>query len=59
MTMLFLEISETKNVLTREVGGYESIVVLRDLKVVDGDLVDAVQQITRGTVHGDCIQIYM
>uniref|UniRef100_A0A6N2MVM4 ATP-dependent DNA helicase 2 subunit KU80 n=1 Tax=Salix viminalis TaxID=40686 RepID=A0A6N2MVM4_SALVM len=31
---------ETDNELTKEVGGYEHVVVLRNIKVVDGDLVD-------------------
>ncbi|KAL3814909.1 hypothetical protein ACJIZ3_016177 [Penstemon smallii] len=45
--------ADTKNDLTVEVGGYENVMVLRDIKVVDGDLVEALQQIPRGTVHGD------
>lgn len=44
---------ETNNELTVEVGGYENIVVLSHIKVVDGDLVDVVEQIPRGTVPGD------
>ncbi|XP_074279962.1 ATP-dependent DNA helicase 2 subunit KU80 [Silene latifolia] len=44
---------ETNNDLTREVGGYENVMVLRSIKVVDGDLVDAVEQLQRGTVPGD------
>lgn len=31
------------------------MVVLRDPKVVDGDLVEALQQLPRGTFNGDCI----
>uniref|UniRef100_A0A803LI30 ATP-dependent DNA helicase 2 subunit KU80 n=1 Tax=Chenopodium quinoa TaxID=63459 RepID=A0A803LI30_CHEQI len=42
--------AETNNELTKEVGGYENIVVLRSIKVVDGDLVDVLDQIPRGTV---------
>ena len=38
-----------------EVGGYQNIVVQRNIKVVDGDLVDVVQELPRGTVPGDCI----
>lgn len=49
------EFSDTKNELTREVGGYEHVVVLQDTKVVDGDLVEALQQLPRGTFNGDCI----
>ncbi|EYU31996.1 hypothetical protein MIMGU_mgv1a022226mg [Erythranthe guttata] len=48
--------AETKNDLTVEVGGYENVMVLRGIKVVDGDLVEALHQLPRGTVHGDCIQ---
>ncbi|XP_057546742.1 ATP-dependent DNA helicase 2 subunit KU80 isoform X3 [Amaranthus tricolor] len=44
---------ETKNDLTVEVGGYENIVVLRNIKVVDGDLVDALESLPQGTVPGD------
>lgn len=29
--------------------------VLRPIKVVDGDLVEAVQELPRGSVGGDCI----
>ncbi|KAL7158547.1 hypothetical protein ABFS83_02G151100 [Erythranthe nasuta] len=48
--------AETKNDLTVEVGGYENVMVLQGIKVVDGDLVEALHQLPRGTVHGDCIQ---
>lgn len=48
-------ISDTKNDLTMEVGGYENVTVLRNIKVVDGDLVDVLQQLPRGSVCGDCI----
>ncbi|XP_062154051.1 ATP-dependent DNA helicase 2 subunit KU80 [Alnus glutinosa] len=44
---------DTKNELTREVGGYEHVVVLRDTKVVDGDLVETLQHLPRGTFNGD------
>uniref|UniRef100_A0A2N9EDU9 ATP-dependent DNA helicase 2 subunit KU80 n=1 Tax=Fagus sylvatica TaxID=28930 RepID=A0A2N9EDU9_FAGSY len=44
---------ETQNELTREVGGYQHVVVLRDTKVVDGDLVEALHQLPRGTCDGD------
>lgn len=46
---------ETRNDLTEEVGGYENVAVLRTIKVVDGDLIEAVQKLPLGTVHGDCI----
>lgn len=46
---------DTKNVLTEEVGGYEHVTVLRNIKVVDEDLVDALQNLPRGSVPGDCI----
>ncbi|CAK9154517.1 unnamed protein product [Ilex paraguariensis] len=44
---------DTNNELTTEVGGYEHVVVLRHIKVVDGDLVEALQQLPQGTVAGD------
>ncbi|KVH91330.1 Ku70/Ku80 beta-barrel domain-containing protein [Cynara cardunculus var. scolymus] len=44
---------DTKNDLTKEVGGYEHVTVLQPIKVVDGDLVDVMQQLPRGTVPGD------
>lgn len=44
---------ETDNELTKEVGGYEHVVVLRNIKVVDGDLVDAFQELPRGNFDGD------
>lgn len=47
--------SDTKNDLTMEVGGYENVTVLRNIKVVDGDLVDVLQQLPRGSVRGDFI----
>ncbi|KAK4418764.1 ATP-dependent DNA helicase 2 subunit KU80 [Sesamum alatum] len=45
--------ADTKNDLTVEVGGYENVMVLRDVKVVDGDLIDALHQLPRGSAHGD------
>jgi hypothetical protein len=50
-----LKFLETDNELTKEVGGYEHVVVLRNIKVVDGDLVDAFQELPRGNFDGDCI----
>lgn len=47
--------SETANELTKEVGGYEHVTVLRSIKVVDDDLVQSLQQLPRGSVDGDCI----
>ncbi|MED6160577.1 ATP-dependent DNA helicase II subunit 2 [Stylosanthes scabra] len=44
---------DTDNELTAEVGGYQHVVVLKNIKVVDGDIVEAVQQLPRGTTHGD------
>ncbi|KAL1142314.1 hypothetical protein V6Z11_A11G089200 [Gossypium hirsutum] len=44
---------ESNNDLTTEVGGYQNITVLQDIKVVDGDLVDTLQKLPRGTVDGD------
>ncbi|MBA0685840.1 hypothetical protein Goari_013483, partial [Gossypium aridum] len=43
---------ESKNDLTTEVGGYQNITVLQDIKVVDGDLVDTLQKLPRGRVDG-------
>lgn len=37
-------------------GGYEHVVVSRNVKVVDGDAVDILQNLPRGTHNGDCIQ---
>lgn len=50
--MLF---SDTKNELTKEVGGYEHVVVLRNIGVVDVDLLEILQPLPRGTHSGDCI----
>ncbi|KAF5189380.1 Atp-dependent dna helicase 2 subunit ku80 [Thalictrum thalictroides] len=44
---------DTNNELTNEVGGYEHVMVLRNIKVVDGDVVEALQKLPRGTVPGD------
>ncbi|KAI5345312.1 hypothetical protein L3X38_013189 [Prunus dulcis] len=44
---------ETENELTKEVGGYEHVVVLQNIKVVDGQLVETLQQLPRGTRDGD------
>ncbi|XP_047342319.1 ATP-dependent DNA helicase 2 subunit KU80 [Impatiens glandulifera] len=46
---------DTNNDLRREIGGYGNIVVLQNIKVVDGDLVDVLQKLPRGTVAGDFI----
>lgn len=51
-----MKFADTKNELTEEVGGYQHVVVLQKMKVVDGDLVDVLKHIPRGTVSGDCIQ---
>eukprot|EP00256_Glycine_max_P034239 XP_006580030.1 ATP-dependent DNA helicase 2 subunit KU80 isoform X1 [Glycine max] len=44
---------DTNNELTTEVGGYQHVVVLKNIKVVDGDIVEALQQLPRGTTDGD------
>ncbi|KAF5953009.1 hypothetical protein HYC85_010953 [Camellia sinensis] len=49
--VLLLDV-DTDNELTNEVGGYEHVVVLRHIKVVDGDVVEALQKLPRGTVAG-------
>lgn len=51
-------VSGTENVLTREVGGYDHITVLQDIKVVDEDLIQAVEQLPLGTHNGDCILLF-
>ncbi|XP_075519221.1 ATP-dependent DNA helicase 2 subunit KU80 [Primulina tabacum] len=45
--------ADSKNDLTEEVGGYENVMVLQGMKIVDGDFVATLQQLPRGTVHGD------
>lgn len=52
---LCLLFSDTDNELTTEVGGYQHVVVSKNSKVVDGDIVEALQQLPRGTTDGDCI----
>lgn len=37
-------------------GGYEHVAVLRDIKVIDQDLLDALQNLPRGNASSDCIQ---
>lgn len=44
---------DTDNDLEKEVGGYEHVVVLRNVKVVDGDAVDILHNLPRGTHNGD------
>ncbi|XP_072966098.1 ATP-dependent DNA helicase 2 subunit KU80 isoform X1 [Typha angustifolia] len=44
---------DTDNDLEKEVGGYEHTVVIRSIKVVDGETVEVVQNIPRGTSPGD------
>ncbi|GMN54487.1 hypothetical protein TIFTF001_023604 [Ficus carica] len=44
---------DTKNELTNEVGGYEHVVVLRNLGVVDADILETLQPLPRGTCSGD------
>ncbi|XP_010277368.1 PREDICTED: ATP-dependent DNA helicase 2 subunit KU80 [Nelumbo nucifera] len=44
---------ETNNDLTKEVGGYEHIVVLQQIKVVDEDTIETLQKLPRGTSPGD------
>ena len=55
LSEMLLKISDTNNELTKEVGGYEHVVVLRHIKVVDGDIIEALQHLPQGTVAGDCI----
>lgn len=51
----FLLFLDTDNELTNEIGGYEHVVVLSNLKVVDGDLIKVLEELPRGTIDGDCI----
>ncbi|CAN8321234.1 unnamed protein product [Cochlearia groenlandica] len=44
---------ETENELARDIGGYENVSVLRDIRVVDGHVVDYVKRLRRGDVAGD------
>lgn len=53
--MFFWIFSETNNDLTLEVGGYEHVRVLQNMRVVDGDFGEALHELPRGNVSGDCI----
>lgn len=53
--MVLFHLTDTENELTTEVGGYEHVVVLQNIKVVDGHLVETLQQLPRGTHAGECI----
>ncbi|OMO73292.1 hypothetical protein CCACVL1_17353 [Corchorus capsularis] len=44
---------ETSNDLKNEMGGYNHITVLQNIKVVDGQIVDIMEALPRGTVNGD------
>ncbi|XP_024027861.1 ATP-dependent DNA helicase 2 subunit KU80 isoform X2 [Morus notabilis] len=44
---------DTKNELTKEVGGYEHVMVLRNIGVVDGNVLEVLQPLPRGTFPGD------
>ncbi|CAF2106280.1 unnamed protein product [Brassica napus] len=44
---------ETENELARDIGGYENVKVLRNIKVVDELVVDLVKRLPRGPVAGD------
>jgi len=44
---------EPDNDLQKEVGGYESVVVFRPIKVVDEDLLEALSKLPRGMAPGD------
>ncbi|KDO85828.1 ATP-dependent DNA helicase 2 subunit KU80 isoform X2 [Citrus sinensis] len=48
---------ETENELTKEVGGYEHVKVLQDIKVVDGHLVQSLKHLPQGTCAGDYMLI--
>lgn len=57
-TWVYRNFSDTKNELTQEVGGYEHVMVLRNIGVVDGDIIETLQPLPRGTHDGDCIHYY-
>lgn len=58
MELLFLMIFlDTDNDLAKEIGGYKHLVVLQQLKVVDGDAVQCLDNLPRGTANGDCIHV--
>lgn len=44
---------DTKNDLQKEVGGYQHVVVLQDIKVVDDALMNTLRELPRGTCNGD------
>ncbi|KAJ4727118.1 ATP-dependent DNA helicase 2 subunit KU80 [Melia azedarach] len=44
---------DTKNDLTKEVGGYEHVMVFQDSKVVDEHLLNSLKHLPRGTFPGD------
>lgn len=50
-----LDCPETENEVTKEVGGYDHVFVLQNIKVVDGDIVETLKKLPRGTFPGDCI----
>lgn len=52
---MLLKFPDTYNELQEEVGGYEHIVVLSNIGVVDGNAVDLLQNLPRGNFPGDCI----
>lgn len=47
--------AETHNDLARELGGYKHVLVKHDIKVVDEETKDALENLPRGTAPGDCI----
>ncbi|OEL25480.1 ATP-dependent DNA helicase 2 subunit KU80, partial [Dichanthelium oligosanthes] len=47
--------SETCNELAKELGGYKHVAVAHDIKVVDEGTSQALQNLSAGSVHGDCI----
>lgn len=60
MGLLFLMIFlDTDNDLANEIGGYQNLVVSQRLKVVNGDAVQSLENLPRGTTNGDCIQLSM
>ncbi|XP_010544652.1 PREDICTED: ATP-dependent DNA helicase 2 subunit KU80 [Tarenaya hassleriana] len=51
--VIFFGTEETRNELARDIGGYEHVIVSRQIKAVDENLVEDIQQLPRGTVAAD------
>lgn len=47
----------TENELARDIGGYEHVAVVRNIRVVDEVVVENAKRLPRGTIAGDCILV--